>query len=247
MSKKYFTSILFILLIFTNNLLANEDEFLDEFEDEMETKEVFDPFGPINRVTTIVNDKLYFYILKPIATGYKYIIPEFIRYKVNNFFDNSAYPIRIVNNLIQQKYAHSIEETERFIINSTIGVFGLFDPADSYFGLKEHKEDFGQSLGYYGVPSGPHIVLPLFGPSNFRDIIGTMPDSLLQSTNYISGRFYNLPKNTSSAIAIKAYKTINGTSINGEEYEELKQSAIDLYPFLRDIYEQHRDTLIDED
>ncbi len=225
----------------------DEDSFLDEFEDEMEIEDIFDPFSPINRVTTTINDNLYFYVLKPIATGYKFVTPSFLRYKVNNFFDNLAYPVRVVNNLLQFKFLNATEETGRFLINSTLGVFGFFDSADYYFGLKEHKEDFGQTLGYYGVPSGPHIVLPIFGPSNLRDIVGTVPDSFLQSTNYIEGRFYNLPYNLGSATAIKTYKVINGTAINGEEYENLKQSAIDLYPFLRDIYEQHRDTLIDED
>lgn len=225
---------------------SDEDEFLSEFDDELVIEEKFDPFSGYNRVMTGFNDGVYHYALSPVAKGYRYVVHKEIRTSVNNFFHNILYPLRLANNLLQGKFKNSGEETGRFLINSTVGILGLFDPAKSYFGLEAHDEDFGQTLGVWGVGAGPHIVLPFLGPSNLRDSLSLYPDYLLDPVGYDSDRSYNLARNTREGIYLNVYKTVNKTSLNVGEYEMLTKDAIDLYPYLRDVYEQYREQKIKE-
>jgi len=223
-----------------------EEAFLDEFEEEMEVKEIYDPFISYNRVVTNFNDTLYVNILKPVANGYRYIFPQEVRKSVDNFFYNIKYPIRLINNLLQLKFINSTEETGRFLINSTIGLLGFFDPATSIFHLEKHNEDFGQTLGFWGIGGGPHIVLPLLGPSNLRDMLSFYPNSLLNPTIYNDDRGMNLLNNYNETISMEIYRNVNEVSVRGKEYDNLKKDAIDLYPFLRNTYEQYREKLIKE-
>ncbi len=229
------------------------DEFEDEFEDDVAT-EVFDPLSGYNRFMTGFNDKLYFWVLKPVATGYSWVVPEFARRGINNFFKNLYYPIRLVNNVLQLKFKNAGEETLRFVTNSTIGVLGLWDPAKVWFGLEAHPEDFGQTFGVWGIGPGPHIVLPVLGPSNLRDTIGLAPQWIyLNPVNNISTvsdlagleKIEELEK-TETKLGILALERVNNTSLRLGEYESLKKDAIDFYPFLRDFYEQNRQRLIEE-
>jgi len=227
--------------------LISDDELFDEFEDDTNIKNIYDPFSGYNRFITDFNDKLYVYILKPVAKGYNVIVHYEIRKSVNNFFNNLSYPTRVVNNLLQIKFQGASEETGRFVINSTIGILGLFDPAKNYFNLEAHEEDFGQTLGFYGVGSGPHIVLPLFGPSNLRDMISIIPDSYLSPIDYTDDRTkYVLTDTWPAYLGVRSYDFINEFSLNVDKYDRLKEDSIDLYPYLRDIYEQHRDKQIKE-
>ena len=226
--------------------ISEEDEFLDEFEEEMNIEEKSDPFSGYNRTMTSFNDGLYEYVLAPVAKGYKFVVHKEIRSSVGKFFHNILYPIRLVNNLLQGKIKNSGEETGRFVINTTIGLFGLFDPAKSYFGLEAHNEDFGQTLGFYGVGSGPHIVLPFLGPSNLRDTFSLYPDSMADPIDYHANRNYNLTNSYGESLWLKAYDKVNYVSLHDGEYEKLKKDAVDLYPFLRDVYEQYRDKQIKE-
>lgn len=225
---------------------SSEDEELDDFEDEFEVKEIYDPFSGYNRAMTSFNDNAYEYILKPIANGYSYIFHEKIRLSIDKFFHNIYFPVRFVNNLLQGKFYNVYEESGRFVINSTIGFLGLFDPAQSKFNLQAHNEDFGQTLGFYGVGGGPHIVIPLLGPSNLRDTISLYPDSLVSMINLTKRSYWTLTDTTAEFIAIKSLEKINTTSLYMSEYDKLKADAVDLYPYLRDVYEQHRDKLIEE-
>lgn len=217
------------------------DDDFDEFEEEFSepgSEEVFDPLSGYNRLMTKVNDKLYFWVLKPVAKGYAWVVPEGPRRGVNRFFTNLLFPVRFVNNVLQLKLLNAGEETLRFLTNSTVGFLGFWDPAKNWFGLEAHPEDFGQTLGFYGVGSGFHIVLPLLGPSNLRDMIGLVPDFYLNPVTWID--------DWEEEYAVKALGTVNKTSLHIGEYENLKKDAIDLYPFLRDIYEQNRDKKIRE-
>lgn len=222
------------------------DELFEDFEQETKIKNIYDPFSGYNRFMTNFNDKLYDYILIPIAKGYNIIVHESIRQSISNLFDNLSYPKRVVNNLLQTKFINASEETGRFVINSTIGILGLFDPAKYYFNLEAHDEDFGQTLGYYGVGGGPHIVLPLFGPSNLRDLISIMPDSYLNPIDYRERELFTLTNTWWSYLGVRSYDYINEFSLNVDQYDKLKEDSIDLYPYLRDIYEQHRDKQIKE-
>lgn len=222
----------------------------DDFEAEFNTKNsenLFDPLSGYNEVMTSVNDTFYEYLLRPTAQGYAYVVPEMARHGVSNFFENIFYPIRLLNNLLQLKFYNSLEETERFVLNSTMGILGFRDVASEELGIKAHDEDLGQTLGHYGVGNGFHVVLPLFGPSNVRDIAGLAGDMWLNPITYMKGRHdVNLLDNSNQAMAATAFYTINKTSLHVKEYDNFKKDAIELYPFLRDVYESRRTKLISE-
>ena len=235
-----------------------DEEFDDGFEDEFESaeKEIFDPLSGYNTVMTEFNDGFYVYVLDPVARGYEWVMPDLAQRGVKNFFHNLLFPIRFVNNALQLKPINAGEELFRFIINSTVGIFGLWDPAKEWFDLEAHEEDFGQTLGYYGVGGGFHIVLPFLGPSNLRDMFSLYPDMQMDPVYYVENRPYNLPKKEGEYLGMSRQavqqsnllilKTVNQESLRIGQYENLKKDAIELYPFLRDVYEQNRAKLIEE-
>ena len=231
-----------------NSIPDNQEptEQMEDFEEEFsaqETNITSDPLSGYNRAMTSFNDKVIIYALNPVAEAYAYVIPQPLRIGISNFIDNIQFPIRFANNLLQGKFQNSSDELERFIINSTVGVAGLMDVATNHMTtpIPPHKEDFGQTLGYYGIGPGYHIVLPFLGPSNVRDIFGIIGDGYLSPLVNIRGlENYKIPKNLGQSVGIYTIYLINRTSLHLGEYESLKEDAIDLYPFLRDIYEQKR-------
>ena len=138
---------------------------------------------------------------------------------------------------MQFKFSEAGEETLRFLANTIIGFGGLTDGA-KYYNLQRHDEDFGQTLGYWGVGSGFHVVLPFLGPSNLRDMAGLVGDYYLDPISYV--------KPALDSFAIKTFRQGNLLSLHPDAYDNLKKDAIDLYPFLRDAYEQRRNHLIKE-
>ena len=240
--------------------IAEDEEggFDDEFEDEFAAseEEVFDPLSGYNSVMTEFNDGFYIFVLDPVARGYRWVLPEVARRGVKNFFHNLLFPLRFVNNALQLKAKNAGEEFLRFSINSTVGIFGFWDPAKEWFGLEAHEEDFGQTLGYYGVGGGFHVVLPFLGPSNLLDMFSLYPEIQMDPLNYVENRPYNFPqpegenmglsRKTIQQYELTLLKTINRESLRIGQYENLKKDAIELYPFLRDVYEQNRAKLIRE-
>ncbi len=223
-------------------------EFEEEFS-EQESNNTIDPLSGYNRAMTSFNDKFIIYALNPVAEAYAYIIPQPFRLGISNFIDNIQFPIRFANNLLQGKFQNSSDELGRFIINSTVGVAGLIDVATNHMTtpIPAHNEDFGQTLGHYGIGSGFHVVLPFFGPSNLRDVVGLSADAYLSPLWKVrSLENYKIPDNLDQSIGIVAVQFINKTSLHLGEYENLKKDAIDLYPFFRDTYEQKRDSDIAE-
>jgi phospholipid-binding lipoprotein MlaA len=196
-----------------------------------------DPLEPINRVFFQFNDKFYFWILKPVASGYKVIFPEVVRVSVRNFFSNVATPIRLVNCLFQGNFKCGGAETLRFLINTTLGIVGVFDPAKTEFNIEKKDKDFGQTLGVYGMGSVFYIVLPILGPSSLRDTIGYVGDLFLDPQNYLIN---SIPIN----LAVKAYAQVNEASLTLGEYEDLKEAALDPYIALREAYHQYRENKI---
>lgn len=249
---KVFILFLFVLNInlFSDDKIESFDSFEDEFEQELVAKQketaVFDPLSGYNRFMTNVNDVLMINVVEPVTTGYRFVAPKQVRISVDNFFSNLYYPISFTNNLLQFKLKYSFTETVRFLTNTTIGVLGLFDVADSWFDIKPHKEDFGQTLGYYGVGSGFPIVLPFFGQKNLRDLFGDFTDSFLDVSYYVASTNQDDVVSYSSYILIRGYNEINEYSLSESSYEDLTKDAIDLYPFIRDAYEQNRNKLIKE-
>ena len=235
-----------------------DDEIDDGFDDEFENAEdeIFDQLSAYNSVMTEFNDGFYVFVLDPVARGYEWVMPDLAQSGVKNFFHNLLFPIRFVNNALQLKPINAGEELFRFIINSTVGIFGLWDPAKEWFDLEAHEEDFGQTLGYYGVGGGFHIVLPFLGPSNLRDMFSLYPDMQMDPVYYVENRPYNLPKKEGEYLGMSRQavqqsnllilKTVNQESLRIGQYENLKKDAIELYPFLRDVYEQNRAKLIEE-
>ncbi|DAB28673.1 MAG: hypothetical protein A2513_08075 [Sulfurimonas sp. RIFOXYD12_FULL_33_39] len=235
-----------IAVVFDDNKDDTSKSELDEFADEFATEEVYDPFSGYNRFMTSFNDDLYEYILKPISKGYKSVLHEEIRESIRNFFHNLYFPMRVVNNVFQGKFHYASLESGRFIINSTIGILGLFDPARTEFGILPHEEDFGQTLGFYGVKSGPHIVLPIFGPSNLRDALSLYPDSFLSPISYSDRDYWALTEDLEWYLTLRLLENINYISLDIDKYDKIKRDAVDLYPYLRNIYEQHRNKKIRE-
>jgi len=226
--------------------ISDEFEDFEDFEDESELNPVNDPFISYNRTMTGFNDGVYENVFTPVNNGYKFITTEGIRESVGNFFNNIYFPMHLLNNLFQGKINGALVESGRFLINTTIGLLGLFDPAKSQFDLYPHKEDFGQTLGFYGVGAGPHIVLPIFGPSNLRDLVSIIPDAALSPVDYTSRSWWTITDTWAGYLTFKTVEQFNKLSIGSSQYEIFRKDAVDLYPYMRDIYEQKRNQEIAE-
>jgi phospholipid-binding lipoprotein MlaA len=201
---------------------------------------IADPIEPWNRAMYHVNDKLYFWLLKPAAKGYKYVVPEDFRGLFSNFYRNLRAPIRIVNNFLQGKPGYSGIELAKFLINSTIGVGGLRDCATECFGINGRDADFGQTLGKYGVGFGFYVVWPLLGPSSPRDTIGWIGDWFLRPQTYVSSEWIS-----PVGVGLYVHEKVNDTSFHIGDYEAIKGAAIDPYVAMRDAYVQYRKKLIE--
>lgn len=208
------------------------------FLEEDASYTISDPLEPLNRAFFHFNDKLYFWVLKPVAKGYKAVTPEKVRVGVRNFFYNLGFPVRFVNCLLQAKVDAAANEFARFVTNSTVGLFGLIDVATHKLELKKNDEDLGQTLGVYGMGASFYINWPVLGPSSLRDSLGGAGDAFLDPLNTIDRTKYR-------ALG-QAYKTVNETSLSIGMYEDLKKAAIDPYVALRDAYSQHRQSMIKE-
>ena len=201
--------------------------------DEEEAATIPDPLEPFNRAMFVFNDKLYFWVLKPVAQGYKKVVPEAPRVGVKNFFRNLSFPIRFVSSLLQADFRGAAAEVGRFAVNTVWGVGGLLDPASSkQLNIPKNDADLGQTLGIYGLGQGFYIVLPILGPYSARDSIGIAGDYYLYPVSYITPWYDEL--------AVRTYEEVNATSLRIGDYEFIKEAAIDPYVALRDAYSQYR-------
>jgi phospholipid-binding lipoprotein MlaA len=202
---------------------------------------IADPLEPVNRAFFHFNDKLYFWVLRPVAIGYKAVIPEDGRIGVHNFFSNLTTPVRLANCVFQANPKCAGTETLRFVLNTTIGVAGFFDPARKRFNLEKQDKDFGQTLGIWGMGAVFYIDLPILGPSSLRDGLGLVVDASLNPQTYLA--FYSVSAgyaNTGGWVLDK----INEASLTLGEYEDLKEAALDPYIALREAYYQYRQNKI---
>lgn len=242
--------VLFLFLLTCSLVFVQaDDSFGDEFEDEFTQKEQnssWDPLKGYNIQMTKFNDFVYMNIMGPVAKGYKKVVSKPVREGVSNVFHNVQFPVRLTNNLLQLKFKNSIEETARFVINSTYGLAGFIDLAKKEGGLKPHNEDLGQTLGFYGVSDDLHIVLPLWGPSNLRDTIGKIGDNFLNPLVYAHSHEVDILEDDAPYYLINVYSTINEYSLQVDKYEALRKDAVDLYPLLKNVYDQRRKKLIKE-
>jgi phospholipid-binding lipoprotein MlaA len=194
-----------------------------------------DPFESFNRGIYQFNDALDEAVVKPVAKGYNMVVPVPGRMMLSNFFSNLNDVIVAVNDLLQFKVVQAVSDTGRIAVNTTVGFYGLADVA-TMVGLKKHNEDFGQTLGYWGVGSGPYIVLPLLGPSSVRDSIGEYADSrtsLMRKIKHVDTRneAYEM-----SLLVRRAARL--------DQENVLDEAAIDRYAFIRDAYLQHRQSQV---
>lgn len=224
-----------------------DDGSADTFGDEGQMLQtVADPIAGFNRGMFVFNDKLYFWVLKPVTTGYRYVVPTPVRASVANFFFNLLMPVRLINCLLQGKGRAAGGEVGRFFINTTVGMVGFLDPADVYPELNPPTEDLGQTLGFYSVGNGFYIVWPFFGPSTLRDTIGSIGDwalnpiSFMQLVNIDAGQ---LTSNTTN-ISVFGIRTVNDISFRIGDYEDLKSAALDPYESFRNAYIQNRTSKI---
>lgn len=213
-----------------------DDEEMFEFDEDEKQFTVSDPLEPVNRGIFWFNDKLYFYLLKPIARGYRWAVPEPWRVAVQNVFSNLASPGRIINATLQGKFVEAGNGLTRFFINTTLGIGGLFDTARDNFNIRKHDEDTGQTLGYYGLGPGFYLVLPFLGPSDVRDAVGLFADSRMDLVYYMTNGW--------TYYEVKVYEKVNDLSIDKDTYESIKKEALDPYLFVRDAYMQYRQNKI---
>jgi phospholipid-binding lipoprotein MlaA len=224
---------------FSDEELEFEEE-LDFFEEEdEEIVTIADPLEPFNRALFNFNDKLYFWFLKPTARGYNYVFPEDFRICVRNFFVNLLFPVRFVNSILQGNFRGAGIELSRFMMNSTLGLGGLFDPSSRGLNLPMQDEDLGQTLGVYRMGHGIYLTVPVLGPYTVRSLLGWVGDSFLDPvTWYVDPLLLRW--------GVKGYKKFNEVSLTLGDYEALKEAAIDPYVAIRNAYVQYRNTKVKE-
>jgi phospholipid-binding lipoprotein MlaA len=244
-SLKYLLAAM-LLIMAINSVSAAEnpdDAYLKdnpyvEEEEANTSPAIADPLAPWNRAMFHFNDKLYFWVLKPTAQGYKAVTPDIVRSGVKNFFHNLTAPIRFVNCLLQGKSEAAGAELGAFMVNTVVGVLGFGNPAAKDPRLKPHEEDFGQTLAVYGVGDGFYIVWPFFGPSTLRDSVAMGGDYFLSPMSYLNS--------IEASAGIRFYDTINSTTFRIGDYESLKEAAVNPYEAFRNAYIQYRQGKIKE-
>ncbi len=199
---------------------------------EAQSREAYDPLEPLNRGIFKFNEVVDMVILKPVAKTYVFVVPEFGRDRVHHAVNNLGEPVNMVNGFIQGNPERGFTAMWRFILNSTLGVLGLFDFAGHNLDLQHQEEDFGQSMGWYGIGSGPYIVLPLMGPSSLRDSVGRVVDAVSNPFNYSDSDEF-------------VYGRIAATVIDGRAQtldliDEIYDTSLDPYATIRSAYTQRR-------
>ncbi len=202
-------------------------------------EEIYDPWENFNRAIFWFNDQLDIYFLEPVARGYAYITPDFVETGVSNFFSNLRYPSFLVSDIVQLKFEQAGVHTGRFLLNSTVGLGGLIDVA-KHVGLEPHEEDFGIALGYHGVPHGPYLVLPIFGPSSVRDAIGRGVDAFLDPLYYLGALISPDEAQLAATLGTRFVEAVDTRAGLLEAVELGKKSALDFYLFSQSAYYQHR-------
>lgn len=202
-----------------------------------EARTDYDPWQPLNRKIFWFNDHVDRYVLEPVARGWDWIAPDVVERSVSNFFVNLRAPIVVLNDLLQAKPKNAASDVGRFAVNTTVGVVGFFDYATP-LGMPQHSEDFGQTLGWWGLPAGPYLVLPVFGPSNIRDTVGIVGDSAASVPGWFVSWWILLPPRIGEAVNTRALLL--------KQVEEAKRAAFDYYVLVRDAYLQRRNAQLND-
>jgi phospholipid-binding lipoprotein MlaA len=209
-----------------------------------EYREINDPLEPMNRGIFQLNRALDTWFLKPLAIMYREFLPPPFQRGIHNFLNNLRTPIVLANDLFQGEMDRAGTTIARFLINTTLGVGGLSDPATE-LGWEDHDEDFGQTLAVWGLPEGPYLMLPLLGPSSPRDGVGLAVDSFLIDPIGLLGTLGNDGLRP-YALTRAVLTGIDKRARIYEEFEELEKTSLDLYASIRSLYRQHRNSEINQ-
>lgn len=222
--------------------VEDPDPLLDETEDEdlLEESSRRDPFEELNRDVFSFNRSVDRWVFNPITRGYQITVPAPGRRALYRFFQNLDSPMILANHMAQFRVVDAAGTTTRFVINSSIGLAGLFDPAADFFEVYRREGDFGQTLARYGTPSGPFLMLPVFGPSTARDVCGDVVDILADPVSYLLGplRWWTLVLGGGEGLTTR--------EAHLDDLEALETGSVDFYSALRSAYLQSRDAMVRE-
>lgn len=206
--------------------------------EQAEAASVNDPIEPLNRAIFDVNDFLDRLLIRPMAELYRVTVPPPLRDRIASILKNMAEPVIMANNLLQGRASDAGTTLGRFVVNTTLGVGGMFEVASDY-GLQRQTGDFGQTLHAWGAGTGPYIVLPLFGPSNVRDAIGLGVDTVMSPWKYIVA-YGDSTTEDSFMIADTTASALSRREANIEGYDALREGSVDFYAQMRSVYRQYR-------
>jgi len=232
------------LLLPQNQVYGGDSGKIDFLSDDFylydeEAPEVQDPLESMNRVIFNFNDKMYIWVMEPVATVYSHAVPHDLRNCIFNFFRNLEEPVRFINTLLQGRFSDAGDVLVRFVINSTLGVYGLGDAATRVFEVPPVEATLGGTLARWGVGDGCYLVVPLFGSSTLRDFTGTVVDSFGMTP------YYTWTDDIYVMGGVYAGKETNKLSMHLGEYEQLKNVLFDPYISFRNAYFQYRRKLRD--
>jgi phospholipid-binding lipoprotein MlaA len=208
------------------------------------TPERPDPLERSNRAVFAFNEGLDRYALEPVAKAWDFVIPGVVQEGIENFYRNLGMPVVVANDLLQLKPVEVVEDVARFFFNTTLGLAGFFDVA-TRVGIPDNDEDFGQTLGYWGVPAGPYLVVPILGPYTLRDGFGEIVDTTGVAYAYMNLFWFDVVglngwETTGASVGSYAFRLVNLRAIYLEEIESSRADAFDYYAFVRNAYLQNR-------
>jgi len=195
-----------------------------------------DPFREGNRRVFAFNEGVFAYVLDPVARAYEAAVPDPVRQSVRRFFLNLDEPATFANDVLQGAVVDAGSTAGRFLVNTTLGVAGLFDPATS-MGLERHRSDFGETLAVYGSPSGPYLVLPILGPATARDAVGEGVDLLLRPDTWLLAG--------APVFLVNASGGVSAYDVEKDRLDALRQTSVDFYAAMRGAYLMDRDAQIE--
>ncbi len=217
----------------------SEDDLYGDFGDESFV--VKDPLQPLNRAIFKFNDFVLVNVVRHIANGYQAVTPDFVEKGASNFFQNLRYPARLAGNLLQGRWKGARIETERFVVNTTLGIGGIYRAADHFDRMQPiESEDIGQALGAWGIGGGPYLVLPLLGPSNFRDLLGMFGD---RAVNPLKVPF-SVIDDSNLQLVLGATDFVTSSPSIIDIYMRVRQDAIDPYTAIKSGYSERRRAMI---
>lgn len=198
-----------------------------------------DPWEGFNRAMFSFNNVSYQYVLLPLADGYHYVVPGVVRDKIGNAFDNLREPLNLVNNTFAGEFSEAGANLGRFLINSTVGLLGLFDPASDWFDIKPQKQTIANTLQRYDIGSGPYLVIPILGPSDSRGALSTLTEGFVHPVNYIA--------EPPESYQLRIFEGFDDFSNQSDTYRKLYEQAEDPYIYFRNQYiqGQRRDELFE--